>query len=111
MNRYIDQELLLKFDTSGCSVKLKEDTWSDLEIAGRDGKFHTAKASLNGNIAIISSDSVADPCYLRYGWKEVFEPSVFNETGLPASPFAIKLESNGQFSLIKKEFDVFQKPK
>ncbi len=103
--------LKLKLDNCGSPIKLKGNQWKDLEIAGRDGKFYPAKATLKGNTAFISCDQVDEPLAVRYGWEGVFEPSLFNEAGLPAPSFAIKLEHKGKYSFIKKSFNASQKIK
>ncbi len=57
------------------------------EIAGADGKFVPAKATIDGNEVVATSDAVADPMYVRYGWADSPQCNLFNGEGLPASPF------------------------
>jgi hypothetical protein len=96
----------VKFETGSSSVKLKNNSWNNLEIAGPDGIFHPAEANFRANEVIIKSDSVDNPRALRYGWDAVFAPSLFNEAGLPSSPFAIELDSNNNFQLMKNTFNI-----
>ena len=59
-------------------------------IAGDDQKFVPAKAVIDGETVVVSSDAVAKPVAVRYGWSEWAEPekyNLFNKAGLPASPF------------------------
>lgn len=59
-------------------------------IAGEDMKFVPAKAVIDGETVVVSSDEVAKPVAVRYGWSEWAEPeqyNLFNKAGLPASPF------------------------
>jgi len=59
-------------------------------IAGEDKKFVPAKAVIDGETVVVSSDAVAKPVAVRYGWTEWAEPekyNLFNKAGLPASPF------------------------
>jgi sialate O-acetylesterase len=59
-------------------------------IAGDDQKFVSAKAVIEGETVLVSSDAVAKPVAVRYGWSEWAEPekyNLFNKAGLPASPF------------------------
>jgi sialate O-acetylesterase len=56
-------------------------------IAGADGQFVNAEASIEGNTVIVSSPVVAQPKAVRYGWAMVPEATLFNGTKLPASPF------------------------
>jgi sialate O-acetylesterase len=56
-------------------------------IAGADGNFVPAKAEINGANIVVSSEGVAEPKAVRYGWANVPDVNLFNKEGLPASPF------------------------
>ena len=56
-------------------------------IAGDDRKFVAAKAVIEGDSVVVSSDQVAAPKVVRFGWDQVAEPNLSNKEGLPASPF------------------------
>ena len=56
-------------------------------IAGADGNFADANASINGDKIVVSSDTVAKPSIVRYGWSNVPDINLYNQAGLPASPF------------------------
>lgn len=59
-------------------------------IAGEDKKFVPANAVIDGETVVVSSDEVAKPVAVRYGWSEWAEPekyNLYNKAGLPASPF------------------------
>jgi len=56
-------------------------------VAGKDGKFAPASATVEGTTVLASSPAVADPVYVRYGWANSPECNLFNGEGLPASPF------------------------
>jgi sialate O-acetylesterase len=60
------------------------------EIAGSDGKFVKAEAAIDGSTVLISNPSVPDPRYVRYGWADNPEVNLYNQSGLPASPFSSK---------------------
>ena len=57
------------------------------EVAGADGKFLPATATLDGETVVASSPSVSDPVSVRYGWTNSPQCNLFNAEGLPASPF------------------------
>jgi sialate O-acetylesterase len=80
-------KLRVEFDTYGSALKLHGPTWNDLEVAGEDGLYYPATATVSANMAIVASPSVRQPVSVRYGWKSVFTPTLFNTEGLPASPF------------------------
>jgi sialate O-acetylesterase len=57
------------------------------EVAGADGKFVSATATIEGETVVASSPSVPDPVNVRYGWANSPQCDLFNGEGLPASPF------------------------
>jgi sialate O-acetylesterase len=57
------------------------------EVAGADGKFVPATARIEGHSVVATSESVAAPVYVRYGWANSPQCNLFNGEGLPASPF------------------------
>jgi sialate O-acetylesterase len=56
-------------------------------IAGADHKFHWAKATIENNVLIVYSDEVEDPEAVRYNWADNPPGNLYNQAGLPASPF------------------------
>jgi sialate O-acetylesterase len=57
-------------------------------LAGADRRFHPARAVLDGDSIIVSSEAVAQPVAVRYGWSDNPEQAnLTNLDGLPASPF------------------------
>ena len=57
------------------------------EIAGADGKFFPTTARIDGNTVVATSDAVAEPVFVRYGWANSPQCNLFNGEELPASPF------------------------
>jgi sialate O-acetylesterase len=56
-------------------------------IAGADRKFHWAEATIDGVSVVVSSPEVPVPVAVRYAWGDSPRCNLFNENGLPASPF------------------------
>ncbi len=56
-------------------------------IAGSDEKFVPAEAKVEGETIVVSSDQVAEPVAVRFGWHELATPNLINKAGLPTSPF------------------------
>jgi len=56
-------------------------------IAGNDQKFYWANARIAGDQVVVSSEDVPDPVAVRYAWADNPVCNLFNEAGLPASPF------------------------
>jgi hypothetical protein len=87
--------LVLNFEADGTDLAVKGDRWNDIELAGEDGIYHSAQATLTGNAGTISTAAVKTPRAVRYGWRPVFEPTLFNAAGLPAAPFALWMDNTG----------------
>jgi sialate O-acetylesterase len=63
---------------------------SEFQVAGDDGKFSPATATIDGNTVVVSSDKVSKPAQAQFGWHKVANPNLSNKEGLPASPFRTK---------------------
>jgi hypothetical protein len=57
------------------------------EVAGEDGNWQAATATIQGNEIIISGASVPDPQAVRYAWAPNPVMNLINADNLPASPF------------------------
>jgi len=57
-------------------------------IAGKDGKFYNADATIEGkDTVVVSSPQVPEPAMVRYGWANYPVVNLWNGDNLPASPF------------------------
>lgn len=64
------------------------DALQGFEVAGKDGQYHWADAKIDGDTVVVSSDQVAGPVAVRYGWsKNRTWANLFNKNGLPALTF------------------------
>ena len=77
----------LSFDHVNKGLMVKGDALTDFEIAGTDKKYVPAKATIQGDKIIVSSELIANPATVRMGWSNVPHVNLFNIDGLPASPF------------------------
>jgi sialate O-acetylesterase len=57
------------------------------EIAGADGKYVAADATIEGASVVVSNSAVQTPVSVRYGWAANPACNLVNHDGLPASPF------------------------
>lgn len=78
----------------GKGLNSKDEPLKGFTIAGTDGQFIPATATIKGNKVIVSSDGVNDPVAVRYGWSNVPDVNLYNGVGLPASPFRTDLDAN-----------------
>jgi sialate O-acetylesterase len=57
-------------------------------VAGKDGKYHWAKATIEGDSVVVSSSDVPQPVAVQYAWdKNAPWANLFNKDGLPALTF------------------------
>ncbi len=78
----------IEFDHLGGGLKARDGkplSW--FTIAGKEGDFVEATATIDGNSVIVSSDKIAEPAAVRFGWDQLAEPNLMNAAGLPAGPF------------------------
>jgi len=79
--------LRLWFDHLTGGLVAKNGPLQGFELAGEDHHFATANARLEGDSVVVSSDSIPDPKFVRYGWSNSPIANLTNGEGLPASPF------------------------
>jgi sialate O-acetylesterase len=87
--RYIAVEpgkIAVWFDHSN-GLRAIDGKLSGFEIAAADHKFFGATASIVGNSVVVASSEVEHPVYVRYAWSAAPQMTLFNSSGLPASPF------------------------
>jgi sialate O-acetylesterase len=78
----------LYFDHADSGLLAKGDALIGFEIAGSDGKFFPAQASIDGKTVVVSSPQVKEPVAVRYGWAGNPLCNLYNKDDLPASPFS-----------------------
>jgi sialate O-acetylesterase len=78
----------VSFDHVGTGlVSRDEKPLSWWEVAGEDGAFKKAEATIDGETVVVKSAEVTAPVAVRFGWNQSAEPNLSNKEGLPASPF------------------------
>ncbi|OXB10363.1 hypothetical protein B0A68_22490 [Flavobacterium reichenbachii] len=82
-------QIILTFDNIGSGLStLNSDELKGFEIAGADKVFHVAKAIIQNNKIIVSSENVKNPVAVHYGWADDDTAiNLFNKEKFPASPF------------------------
>jgi sialate O-acetylesterase len=60
---------------------------TEFEIAGADGKYAAATATIDGNTIVVEAPDVSEPRSVRFAWKNAPSPNLINGAGLPAAPF------------------------
>ena len=80
-------EAILRFRHVGSGLTAKDGPLRGFTLSGKDGKFVPARAEIRENTVVVSSESITEPTAVRYGWENVPDVNLFNQEGLPASPF------------------------
>jgi len=83
----------------GPTIRVKFDTGLDglastapdgiggFAVAGSDGNYYFARAAIEGDAVIVSSEDVPRPQTVRYAWSAMPQATLINKSGLPAAPF------------------------
>ncbi len=59
-------------------------------LAGRDGVWHAAEATIAGDAVLVRSAAVREPVGVQYAYSAVpIGANLYNRAGLPATPFAV----------------------
>jgi len=77
----------VKFDEADGGLVAKDGDLKEFTIAGDDQIFYPAQAKIKGNTIIVTSMQVPNPVAVRFAWRNVPCPNLYNSAGLPASPF------------------------
>jgi sialate O-acetylesterase len=80
--------LHVHFDTAGEAMSGKDgQDVTGFEIAGDDGNYSPAEATIDGTTVTLKSDGVQNPKTVRYAFTGVPKANLINADGLPAEPF------------------------
>jgi sialate O-acetylesterase len=81
-------KIRLKFSHLGGGLVARGGPLKWFTIAGADGNFVTADATIDGDTVVVHSDTVSAPVAVRYAWVNYPEGcNLFNTAGLPAPQF------------------------
>jgi len=57
------------------------------ELAGPDGRFQPADATIDGTSVLVHSAAISHPVAVRYAWASFTDANLYNNANLPASTF------------------------
>ena len=78
----------LNFAHAGKGLKSRDGKeLTEFEIAGADGKFVPATATIEKGTVVVRAAAVGRPTQVRFGWRNIANPNLANTEGLPATPF------------------------
>jgi sialate O-acetylesterase len=78
--------LRLHFDNAACGLEFHGEPVG-FEIAGSEGSYFPAQASIDGNNLLINSAKVPQPKRARYAWVKFGPTPLYAKNGLPVMPF------------------------
>ncbi len=81
-----DGAMTLTFDHAQ-GLNLKGEASRVFAVAGADLKFSWATPTINGDAVTLRAPDVAAPLTARFGWSDNPRAALYNDAGLPASPF------------------------
>ncbi len=81
------EKVTLTFENLGGGLVGKYATLNGFTVCGEDKYFYPAKAVIVGGTIEVTSDKVAKPVAVRFGWKNYPVVNLYNKDGLPAVPF------------------------
>ena len=85
--KFEGDKAVLTFKYVGGGLQAKGGPLTGFTIAGKDGKFAKAEATIVENTVVVRSPEVPQPAAVRYGWANYPVCNLYNEEGLPATPF------------------------
>ena len=81
-------KIRIQFNFTGGGLISKDgEELKEFTIAGEDQNFVPAKAKIGGDEVVVSSTQVKKPVAVRFAWRNIPGPNLYNKAGLPASPF------------------------
>ncbi|MGB8490592.1 MAG: sialate O-acetylesterase [Bacteroidales bacterium] len=81
------RKVKIVFDNIDEGLVSGDGTLAGFEVAGKDGRYSKADATIMNNEVLLISPAVDDPVSARYCWHNGSVASLFNSSGLPAQQF------------------------
>jgi sialate O-acetylesterase len=78
---------ILSFQHIGSGLMPTDQPLTEFTIAGKNGKYFPATASIQGDQIAVHSPQVSEPENVRYAWTFAPQTNFTNREGLPAVPF------------------------
>ncbi|KAF2509281.1 sialate O-acetylesterase [Flavobacterium zhairuonense] len=79
-------KVIVSFDYAD-GLYFKDKKLNQFEVAGADGNFFPAEATIKNNEVVLISKKVSKPTKVRFAWGNTIQSDLFNKANLPASCF------------------------
>lgn len=83
----LGNKVILQFDHVDGGLVSKDGELRGFAVAGEDRQFVWADARIEGDTVVVSSEKISQPAAVRYAWADNPACNLYNDAGLPASPF------------------------
>ncbi|NDV82733.1 sialate O-acetylesterase [Bacteroides sp. 51] len=80
-------QVKIRFTHAQNGLKANGTSVKGFTMAGADHKFYPAQATIEGETVVVYAPEVSIPLAVRYGWADNPDCNLYNQDGLPASPF------------------------
>lgn len=80
-------KIRIYFDLPGKSALAWHGDLKEFTIAGEDQVFKLAHVTADQHSVLVWSDEIKSPVAVRFAWRNIPRPNLYNAAGLPASPF------------------------
>jgi sialate O-acetylesterase len=87
------KSIRLTFDHLGGGMLAQGGKLAGFAIAGADKRFVWADATIEGKTIVVSAPQVEQPVAVRYDWANNPAGNLYNQAGLPASPFRTDIDA------------------
>ncbi|MBT3241966.1 MAG: sialate O-acetylesterase [Bacteroidetes bacterium] len=94
---FVKNQAILQFKHAEGMKSSDGKALKEFEVAGFDRIFKPAVAVIEGAFIVVRSSDVAEPQYVRYGWKPFSEGNLVNRDDLPASTFSTEFEESNKY--------------
>ncbi|SDU29308.1 sialate O-acetylesterase [Verrucomicrobium sp. GAS474] len=92
------ESLRVRFDHAAGLATSDGQPPSDFAVAGADGRYVWAQASIEGDAVVLRAPGIPSPATVRYDWAASPRGNLRNGDGLPAAPFrtdSMKVSTEG----------------
>lgn len=91
----VGQRVRVHFKNADSGLRTNDDKApAHFTLAGADGVFHPATATIDGATVLLQCEAVPKPITLRFAWGDTNIVNLVNSDGLPATLFRASLEVN-----------------
>ena len=85
--KFTEGQAIISFGNVGKGLVKKGEELTGFTLAGEDKKFVNATAKIVGDTVVVTAEGIKEPKIVRFGWANFPVVNLWNEAGLPATPF------------------------